>query len=142
MKKIGIIGTRKRNIITDFNLVKIAFFEIYQDGDWIVSGHCPKGGDAFAEKIAYDYGIPILLFPPKKKTRKEFFARNELIAKNSDRIIACLVRPEETLEQIYNRTSGGSENTLKHFHAHLGSRFRAMDDYTLWRAFEERVIVV
>lgn len=115
MKKIGIIGTRKRNIITDYNIVKEAFFEIHEEGDWIVSGHCPKGGDAFAEKIAFDYGIPILLFPPKKHTAKEFFARNTLIAQNSDFIIACLVRPSESIEDVLLRQSGGSEDTLKKF---------------------------
>jgi hypothetical protein len=115
MKKIGIIGTRKRNIRTDYQIVKDAFFEIYEDGDFIVSGHCPKGGDAFAEKIAFDYGIPILLFPPKKHTRKEYFARNTLIAQYSDCIIACLVRPSEPIDDILLRQSGGSEDTLKKF---------------------------
>ena len=115
MKKIGIIGTRKRNIITDFLIIKDAFFEEYEEGDWIVSGHCPKGGDAFAEKIAFDYGIPILLFPPKKKTREFFFARNTLIAENSDIIIACLINPHESISEIYKRTSGGSEDTLRKF---------------------------
>jgi len=115
MKKVGIIGTRQRNIITDFYIVKEAFFDIYEEGDWIVSGHCPKGGDAFSEKIAYDYGIPILIFPPKKKIRKEFFARNTLIAKNSDIIIASLINPHESLEKILQRKSGGSEDTLKKF---------------------------
>jgi len=115
MKKIGIIGTRKRNIRTDYQIVHDAFFEIYEDGDWIVSGHCPKGGDAFAEKIAFDYGIPILLFPPKKRIREEFFARNTLIAQNSDFIIACLVRPSESIDDVLSRDSGGSEDTLKKF---------------------------
>lgn len=115
MKKIGIIGTRKRNIITDYQITRDAFFEIYEDGDWIVSGHCPKGGDAFAEKIAFNYGIPILLFPPKKRIKKEFFARNTLIAQNSDVIIACLMRPSEPIEDILSRQSGGSEDTLKKF---------------------------
>lgn len=115
MKKIGIIGTRKRNIRTDYQLVHNAFFEIYEEGDWIVSGHCPVGGDAFAEKIAFDYGIPILLFPPKKKTAKEFFARNTLVALNSDVLIACLVSPYESLEDVLKRPSGGSEDTIKKF---------------------------
>ena len=115
MKKIGIIGTRKRNIITDFHVVHEAFFEVYEEGDWIVSGHCPTGGDAFAEKIAYSYGIPILLFPPKKLKREEFFARNTSIAMASDIIIACLINPHDTLEFILKRKSGGSEDTLKKF---------------------------
>lgn len=128
MKKIGIIGTRKRNIITDYHMVREAFFELYEDGDWIVSGHCPQGGDAFAEKIAYDNGIPILLFPPKKRTAKEFFARNTLIARNSDFIIACLIRPSEPIEDILLRDTGGSEDTLKKF-------FKMMNN-------KERIIIV
>jgi hypothetical protein len=115
MIRIGIIGARSRNTITDFNLVKEVFFEIYEEGNWIVSGHCPKGGDAFAEKIAYSNGIPILLFPPKKKTKKEYFARNTKIAKFSTIIIACLVRPYESIEEILKREFGGSEDTLRHF---------------------------
>lgn len=117
MKKIGIIGTRKRNIITDFKMVEEAFFSIYEEGDWIVSGHCEKGGDAFAEKISFSYGIPILLFPPKKLRREEFFARNTLIAMESDIIIACLVNSYESIEEILKRKSGGSEDTLKKFYA-------------------------
>ena len=120
MKRIGIIGTRKRNIITDFHCVRDKFFEVYEEGDWIVSGHCPKGGDAFAEKIAYDHGIPILLFPPKKRIRKEFFARNTLIAEESDILIACLINPQEVLEVIYRRNSGGSEDTIKKFLKRIG----------------------
>jgi hypothetical protein len=115
MKIIGIIGTRSRNIRTDYQLVHDAFFEIYEEGDWICSGHCPKGGDAFAEKIAYAYGIPILIFPPKKRTAKYFFARNTLIAQNSHILIACLVRPHESLKDVLRRSKGGSEDTIKKF---------------------------
>lgn len=115
MKRIGVIGTRQRNIRTDYQLVHDAFFEIYEEGDWIVSGGCPKGGDAFSEKISFDYGIPILIFPPKKKTREEFFARNTSIAKHSNIIIACLIRPSESLEMVLKRKTGGSEDTLKKF---------------------------
>ena len=123
MKKIGIIGTRKRNIITDFYQVKEAFFKVYEEGNWIISGHCPKGGDAFAEKIAFDYGIPILLFPPMQKTRKEFFARNTLISELSDIIIACLIDPHESIEVILERKSGGSEDTLKKFAKRLNTTY-------------------
>lgn len=143
MKKIGIIGTRKRNIITDFHQVKEAFFEIYQEGDWIVSGHCPKGGDAFAEKIAYDYGIPILLFPPKKKIREEFFARNTLIAEWSDVLIACLVNPQDSLEDIYKRTSGGSEDTLRKFMKILGyQKFHSVNEIPVPDKMKESIIIV
>lgn len=143
MKKIiGIIGTRKRNIITDFHEVKEAFFEVYKDGDWIVSGHCPKGGDAFAERIAFDYGIPILLFPPKKKIREEFFARNTLIAEASDILIACLINPHDILEDIFKRASGGSEDTIKKFLNKLGYQsFHSRNDIPIPDEIRERMIV-
>ena len=116
MKKIGIIGTRRRNIRTDFIKVKDAFFEIYEDGDWIVSGGCPEGGDAFAEKIARDFGIPILIFHARwnhrwyeaekmfirKFNKAAGFIRNTPIAENSDVLIAC-VHPDRT---------GGTEDTI------------------------------
>jgi hypothetical protein len=63
-KYIGIIGTRRRNSFNDYKAVEEAFFEVYEEGDWIVSGGCPQGGDKFAEKIAKKYGIPILIFYP------------------------------------------------------------------------------
>jgi hypothetical protein len=143
MKKIGIIGTRKRNIITDFHEVEEAFFEVYKDDDWIVSGHCPKGGDAFAERIAFDYGIPILLFPPKKKIRKEFFARNTLIAEISDILIACLINPHDTLEDIFKRTSGGSEDTIRKFLNKLRYQaFHSRNDIPIPDEIKERIIIV
>ena len=119
MKKIGIIGTRRRNTRTDFIDVKDAFFSVYEDGDWIVSGRCPKGGDAFAEKIAKDFGIPILIFEARwnhkwieeerkfirKYNKAAGFIRNTPIAEYSDILISC-VHPDRT---------GGTENTIKKF---------------------------
>ena len=52
MKKIGIIGTRRRNTGSAYKKTEEEFFKVYEDGDHIVSGGCPKGGDRFAEKIA------------------------------------------------------------------------------------------
>ena len=142
MKKIGIIGTRKRNIITDFVTVRDKFFEVYKDRDWIVSGHCPKGGDAFAEKIAYDHGIPILLFPPKAFRREHFFARNTLVAENCDILIACLINPHESLEEIYKRTSGGSEDTIRKFLGIQGFRnFHSVNDIPIPDEMKEKVII-
>lgn len=119
MKKIGIIGTRRRNIRTDFIKVKDAFFEIYEDGDWIVSGGCDEGGDAFAETIAKAFGIPILIIPARwnhewveeekkfirKYNNKAGFIRNTPVAEHSDIIIAC-VHPDR---------DGGTEDTIKKF---------------------------
>lgn len=107
MKFIGIIGSRRRNSHNDYCKVKAAFDKIYTDGDWIVSGGCPKGGDAFAEKIARDRGIPIIIFPAawKKHGKAAGFIRNADIAHHSDCIIACCA---------YDR-KGGTEDTINKF---------------------------
>jgi len=107
MKKIGIVGTRRRNSGIDQKATREKFFEIYQDGDWIVSGGCPQGGDRFAEKIAKDYGIPIIIFYPnwKKYGRGAGIVRNLDIAINSDVLIACVAEDRK----------GGTEDTIKKF---------------------------
>ena len=107
IRTIGIIGSRRRTSYTDFEKVEKAFLKAYEQGDWIVSGGCPKGGDAFAEKIAKDRGIPILIFYPdwKKNGKAAGFVRNGDIADNSDILIACVTE---------DRT-GGTEDTVKKF---------------------------
>jgi len=107
MKHIGIIGTRRRDTAEAFTKIRDKFFEVYEDGDYIVSGGCPKGGDRFAEKIAKDYGIPIIIYYPnwKKHGKAAGIVRNGDIAKNSDIIIAC----------VSGDRTGGTEDTLKKF---------------------------
>ena len=107
MKFIGIIGSRRRNAHPDYLAVKAAFESIYREGDWIVSGGCPKGGDRFAEEIAKDRGIPIIIFYPDwvRHGRAAGFVRNAEIAAYSDSIIACCT-PER---------KGGTEDTINKF---------------------------
>lgn len=107
MKKIGIIGSRRRSRGLDRKATREKFFEIFEDGDWIVSGGCPEGGDEFAHKIAKDYGIPILIFYPdwKKFGRGAGIVRNGTIAENSDVMIAC----------VHQDRRGGTEDTIKKF---------------------------
>lgn len=107
MKYIGIIGTRRRDTSEAFSKIKSKFFEIYEDGDWIVSGGCKKGGDRFAEKLARENGIPIIIFHAdwKKFKNGAGFLRNTDIAEHSDIIIACVSK---------DRT-GGTEDTIKKF---------------------------
>lgn len=116
MKKIGIVGTRKRDNPEAYKKVEEDFLEIYEEGDWIVSGGCPKGGDRFAEVIAKKYGIPILIFYPNwdKYKKSAGFVRNRDIAKKSDVLIACVSR---------DRT-GGTENTIGHFHKNNKDQLR------------------
>jgi len=107
MKWIGIVGSRRRCGAEDFYKVEKAFLEVYGDGDKIVSGGCPKGGDRFAELIAKKYGAPILIYYPKWQALgvKAGFARNTCIAYDADVLIAC-VAPDR---------AGGTEDTIKKF---------------------------
>lgn len=107
MSIIGIIGSRRRNSEQDFILVERCFLSIYQKGDIIVSGGCSEGGDKFAEIIAKKFGLTIIIHYPNwnKYSRGAGFIRNTLIAKDANKIIACVVT---------NRI-GGTEDTIKKF---------------------------
>ncbi len=106
-KIIGIIGTRKRNSKKDFELTKLQFLKIYNPGDIICSGLCPKGGDNFAVILAKQFNIETLWFPAewKKYSRAAGFIRNSDIAKNSDILIAI----------VSNDRTGGTEDTIKKY---------------------------
>jgi hypothetical protein len=100
-----------------FDLIEEKFWEIYEEGDWIVSGGCSKGADRFAEMIAKQEGIPILTIYPCYKRYKMGapIVRNGPVAENSDVVIACVRRPEEGLEEVLKRKKGGTEDMLKKF---------------------------
>jgi len=122
MKKIGIIGTRRRDTPKAYKAVEEEFFKHYEEGDWIVSGGCPKGGDRFAEVIAKKYGIPILIFYPNWKNygRAGGIIRNENIAIESDILIACVAK---------DRT-GGTEDTIKKFQKNIDRINERLDGYS------------
>jgi len=106
MKRIGIIGSRRRDTKDDFLSVEICFLAIFKEDDIIISGGCPKGGDRFAEILADKYNTTKVIFKPKWSLGKHAgFLRNTTIAKNSDELIACVSS---------NRT-GGTEDTIKKF---------------------------
>lgn len=107
MKKIGIIGTRRRDKMRDYRKVANQFKEIYEDGDIIVSGGCSQGGDRFAEQIARGLEIPIMIHYArwKKHGKAAGFIRNGDIAKDSDVLIAC----------VSEDRTGGTEDTIKKF---------------------------
>lgn len=105
--KCGIIGSRKR---TDRQSV-INLVNNLKPGDIVVSGGC-AGPDTWAEQAAIAIGLDVKIFlpdlpakgSPRYKFTKAFYARNRLIAENSD-VIHAFVSP--------NRT-GGTEYTVKH----------------------------
>jgi predicted Rossmann fold nucleotide-binding protein DprA/Smf involved in DNA uptake len=110
MKTIGIIGSRRRNTKDDFQLLRKIFYAIYEAGDKIVSGHCPKGGDAMAEVIANELGLTeengklILHLPEWDKYGKGAgFVRNTYIAEDADILIAIVAADRK----------GGTEDTIK-----------------------------
>jgi len=107
MKRIGIIGSRKRNSGNDYQKIKNTFMRVANADDIIVSGGCQEGGDHFAEIIAAQFSIPTEIFRPewKKYGRSAGFIRNTDIAKTSDILIACVA---------VNR-KGGTEDTIKKF---------------------------
>ena len=111
MKRIIIIGSRRRNTNEDFLIVEKHFLSIYEKGDLLVSGGCPTGGDKFAEILSAIYNIWIVIWYPKWKMDNGFFRRwagferNTIIANNGDILIACVAS---------NRT-GGTEDTIKKF---------------------------
>lgn len=107
MKVIGIVGSRRRNSQDDYNRVCKAFFDTFEEGDEIVSGGCPQGADAFAEKIAKVYQIPIKIYYARWNEFGHSAGpqRNSKIVRAADTLIACVAA---------DRT-GGTEDTLKKF---------------------------
>jgi predicted Rossmann fold nucleotide-binding protein DprA/Smf involved in DNA uptake len=110
MKKIGIIGSRRRDSAEDMELCRKVFNELYEDGDIIVSGHCPRGGDRFAEVFAKELNLTekngkLILHRPdwEANGKAAGFVRNTFIAEDSDIIIAVVAA---------DRT-GGTEDTIK-----------------------------
>lgn len=107
MSTIGVIGSRRRDTKQDYELTEKQFLAIYQEGDIIVSGGCPKGGDRFAEMIAKKYGLTIITHYPnwKKYGRGAGFVRNTKIAADANKLIACTAADRK----------GGTEDTIKKF---------------------------
>lgn len=105
MKVIGIVGSRRRNTKEDLEECRKAFLEIYEKGDTLVSGGCPKGGDKFCEIFAKEYDIPIKIHKAEwdKYGKSAGFKRNTYIAEDAD-ILICVVASDR---------AGGTEDTIK-----------------------------
>lgn len=105
--RIGIIGSRRRKD-------KKAVFELvasFPPDTIVISGGC-AGPDLFAEEAAKSAGLKTNIYlpdlpppgSPKHEFTKAFYARNKLIAENSD-IIHAFVAPDR---------KGGTENTIQY----------------------------
>lgn len=104
-KTIGIVGSRRRDDERDFRLCLMAFREVYKEGDKIVSGGCPKGGDRFAEIIARRTGCTIIIHHADwdRHGKGAGFVRNTTIAEDCDVLIALVAADRK----------GGTEDTVK-----------------------------
>jgi hypothetical protein len=107
MKIIGVVGSRRRDRESDFQLVRQEIEKQYEKGDKLCSGGCPKGADKFAEDCATCLDIPIIIHRADwdKHGKAAGFIRNTDIAKDSNMLIA-VVAPDRT---------GGTEDTIKKF---------------------------
>lgn len=105
--RVGIIGSRK---LTSPKPVQSLVKSLPHDS-LVVSGGC-KGPDLWAETAAREAGLEVKIFlpdlPPTGSPHHEFtaafYARNRLIAENSD-ILHAFVSPER---------KGGTEYTIKY----------------------------
>lgn len=113
--RIGVVGSRRRTSYKEKKKLFDALAHLclkYRDKCKeiiLVSGGCPEGADAFAKEYADLVGIKIEEFLPQIEDTftyyqrvLAYYARNELIAKNSDFIIA-MPAPDR---------KGGTENTI------------------------------
>ena len=120
--KIGIVGSR---IYENKKKIKNFIFKLKQEhgeDTIIVSGGCKNGADKYAKKYALELGLQYEEYPPFHEVHnlycvlpescyrkpyhvKNYFARNKMIAKNSDIIIGFI--PE-------GHISNGTNSTLKY----------------------------
>ena len=107
MKKIGVVGSRRRDLASDMFLVEEVVKDFYEEGDVIVSGGCQRGADHFAELVARDLGCTIIIHHANWKDygKSAGHIRNQKIAEDSDILIA-MVSPDRT---------GGTESTIKKY---------------------------
>lgn len=107
VKKIGVVGSRRRDSGDDYHAVRNKLLEYYEEGDVIVSGGCPKGADNFAEDIAREIGATIIIHHANwgEYKKQAGFMRNTRIAEDSDWLIAC----------VSEDRTGGTEDTIKKF---------------------------
>ena len=104
--KVGIVGSRRRRD----RMAVIAFVQSLPGGSVVVSGGCRDSVDTWAAAAARARGLGVIEHLPRPvgsgrlAFTKACYARNELIARDADVLIA-FVAPDR---------SGGTENTIAH----------------------------
>jgi len=109
--KLGIVGSRRRNSLEDKAIIKKRILVLQPS--LLVSGGCPKGADKFAEELAEELGISILIHYPKLPVKDSpksdfviaYYERNRMIALDSDHLVALVAEDRK----------GGTENTIWYF---------------------------
>lgn len=102
---IGVVGSRRRASSGDYRLLHHHFFQTWEEGDTVVSGGCPTGGDQFAEQICRSAGLTLTIHYPNwngPDGKRAGFVRNTRIAEQCD-ILLALVAGDRT---------GGTEDTI------------------------------
>jgi hypothetical protein len=108
--KVGIVGARKRNTPEDKEIIRKILEDRIKKGNnlILISGGCPRGADRFAEELAVEFNLEIIIHPPnvsantqKWEYAQACFDRNTLIAQECDILLAL---PGET---------GGTWDTIK-----------------------------
>ena len=107
IKKIGIVGSRRRNSEKDYQKIKRVFLREVGNSDIVITGGCREGADYFAEILIEQFNVQIVIFKPEwtKYGRIATFMRNTQIASISDVLIACVAIDRK----------GGTEDTIKKF---------------------------
>ena len=118
--KVGIIGVRTRNDDCDKAKIRTTLLNILQQNviETIISGGAKRGGDRFAEELAKEFELPTQIFYPKTYTTPGYLARNVLIAKHSNILIACIYHNYDLLDKIMKSKTGGTNFTVKEFLKH------------------------
>ena len=118
--KVAIVGSRRYENTRKVQDLIYSLKEKFGDTLTIVSGGCKSGADKYAKKFALEADVKYVEYLPAHENRslfcvlperyygkpysvKNYFARNKLIAKNSDIVIGMI--PEGV-------TSNGTQSTL------------------------------
>lgn len=112
---VGVVGSRRRNSIEDFNLLDSYVISLrrraYKSNSDLefVSGGCAEGADYFITKLCRKYDLKLTEHLPQLQGFSDYFkkvqayyARNKLIAEDCNFLIAMAA---------HDRT-GGTENTI------------------------------